>query len=240
MQEENRMSNNATLRKIQERFIEIRLMLTKAKDETTLAELNMALLDVEQKVSTSFQMVLEFVLESQKQVFSVADVVDEIEANRAADSEYTVDKAIESIRVFTKKFANSLDIKADARPVEDYKDTHLMSWLTQGYMHCQYGSKQWCEGYLMSAYNYIQALEAERGKISYILPNLSDEQKDELRVILKENEEAINPATLETGQEIYDRTVFESMWQRPSTCHNQCQTPSDCLRRPICADDGRV
>lgn len=45
--------------------------------------------------------------------------------------------------------------------IANMKNTHLMEWLKQGYGHCQRGSKDWCEGYLMSAHDYILALETE-------------------------------------------------------------------------------
>lgn len=40
------------------------------------------------------------------------------------------------------------------------KNTHLMSWLEHGYEHCRRGGKDWCQGYLDSARQYIEALEA--------------------------------------------------------------------------------
>lgn len=43
----------------------------------------------------------------------------------------------------------------------ELKDTHLMEWLKDGYTHCQYGSKDWCQSYLNSAHGYIESLEAE-------------------------------------------------------------------------------
>lgn len=44
--------------------------------------------------------------------------------------------------------------------IANMKNTHLMEWLKQGYGHCQRGSKDWCEGYLNGAHDYILALEA--------------------------------------------------------------------------------
>jgi len=49
------------------------------------------------------------------------------------------------------------------------RNTHLLSWLDDGYTHCQHGSKEWCELYLSNAAEVIRAqddriasLEAER------------------------------------------------------------------------------
>lgn len=46
------------------------------------------------------------------------------------------------------------------------KRTHLESWLSEAYTHCQYGSKEWCEGYLVNALETIreQAAEIDRLK----------------------------------------------------------------------------
>ena len=49
------------------------------------------------------------------------------------------------------------------------RNTHLLSWLDDGYTHCQHDSKEWCELYLSNAAEVIRAqddriasLEAER------------------------------------------------------------------------------
>lgn len=39
------------------------------------------------------------------------------------------------------------------------KNTHLLEWLPEGVGHCQRGSKEWASGYLLSAKEYIEALE---------------------------------------------------------------------------------
>ena len=36
--------------------------------------------------------------------------------------------------------------------------------MKDGYTHCQHGSKDWCQSYLNSAHDYIEALEAELQK----------------------------------------------------------------------------
>lgn len=59
------------------------------------------------------------------------------------------------------------------------KNTHLMEWLPQGYDHCQRGSRDWCQGYLNSAHEYIAALErallTEREASSAKVGELQDE-----------------------------------------------------------------
>lgn len=35
------------------------------------------------------------------------------------------------------------------------RNTHLLDWLTDGYTHCQHGSKGWCEAYLHNARDTI-------------------------------------------------------------------------------------
>lgn len=37
------------------------------------------------------------------------------------------------------------------------RNTHLLDWLSDGYTHCQHGTKEWCEGYLHNARDVIKA-----------------------------------------------------------------------------------
>lgn len=44
--------------------------------------------------------------------------------------------------------------------------THLLSWLEQGYTHCQYGSQEWCEGYLHNAKAVIEEQDVTIAKLT--------------------------------------------------------------------------
>ena len=49
------------------------------------------------------------------------------------------------------------------------KMTHLLDWLSDGWTHCQHGSREWCEEYLANARTYIDALEAENTRLKMAL-----------------------------------------------------------------------
>ena len=61
---------------------------------------------------------------------------------------------------------------APALPAPDglvERDTHLLEWLDDAYVHCQHGSQDWCESYLHNAGavirsqdTVIQTLQRER------------------------------------------------------------------------------
>ena len=53
----------------------------------------------------------------------------------------------------------------EVRDAKALKNTHLLEWLKQGYTHCKYGSREWCDSYLSSAHDYIIALEAENERL---------------------------------------------------------------------------
>lgn len=55
------------------------------------------------------------------------------------------------------------------RKLEDRRETHLLDWLFDGFTHCKFGSKEWCQSYLTNARETIIAQDAEiaslRGRV---------------------------------------------------------------------------
>ncbi|TIW04126.1 MAG: hypothetical protein E5V77_01475, partial [Mesorhizobium sp.] len=45
---------------------------------------------------------------------------------------------------------SSVVLKAHG-PSGEMRNTHLLDWLSDGYTHCSYGTKEWCERYLNNA-----------------------------------------------------------------------------------------
>ena len=44
--------------------------------------------------------------------------------------------------------------------------THLLSWLPEGYTHCKYGPREWCESYLNNARDVIEAQASELTRLA--------------------------------------------------------------------------
>lgn len=68
-------------------------------------------------------------------------------------------------------------------PVAVERNTHLLDWLEQGYTHCQYGSEDWCNAYLLNAAAVIKSQDAE-------LARLLDAQAAEIAELKRRLEEA--------------------------------------------------
>lgn len=76
--------------------------------------------------------------------------------------------------------------------------THLLDWLPSGYDHCQYGSRDWCEGYLNNAASVltsqasqIEALRKERDEARLCQQQIaagSNQSATVARIIIAKNE----------------------------------------------------
>lgn len=51
----------------------------------------------------------------------------------------------------------------------EQRSTHLLDWLSDGYTHCQRGTKEWCESYLHNAGAEIAALDAKLAEMGKAL-----------------------------------------------------------------------
>lgn len=76
------------------------------------------------------------------------------------------------------------------------RNTHLLDWLNDAYMHCKRGSRDWCEGYLHNARDVITAQDALIAKLKADLA-FADEQSTKVEALLEPRIEWSTPPRTE-------------------------------------------
>jgi len=92
------------------------------------------------------------------------------------------------------------------------RNTHLIDWLSDGWTHCQHGTKEWCEAYIHNARDVIKSQDAalaakdeqiatlvQASLISDELHTAKDEALSEIRAELERVKKALGPFSSAAG-----------------------------------------